>query len=111
MSEQRSIAGESFPSEYRRGTDRHTGTTIHQLTAAPCINHPPYFLTSALTPDERHLLFTSYRTGAPQLYETALLDGPIRQLTAVAGLHPYSAILTAAGEEVLYTRRDQEARG
>ena len=111
MSEQRSGAGELFPSEYRHGTDRHTGTTIHQLTSAPCINHPPYFLTSALTPDERHLLFTSYRTGAPQLYETALLDGPIRQLTAVAGLHPYSAILTADGEEVLYTRRDEEGGG
>ena len=111
MSEQRSGAGKLFPSEYRHGTDRHTGITIHQLTSAPCINHPPYFLTSALTPDERHLLFTSYRTGAPQLYETALLDGPIRQLTAVAGLHPYSAILTADGEEVLYTRRDEEGGG
>ena len=111
MSEHGSIAGERFPSEYRHSTDQHTGTTIHQLTSAPCINHPPYFLSSALTPDERHLLFTSYRTGVPQLYEIALLDGPIRQLTAVSGLHPYSAVLTAAGGEVLYTRRDQEGGG
>ena len=111
MSEHKSIAGELFPSEYSRGTDRRTGTTIHRLTAAPCINHPPYFLTSALTPDEGHLLFTSYRSGAPQLYETALLDGPIRQLTSVAGLHPYSAVLAADGEEVLYTRRDEAGGG
>ena len=111
MSEHESIAGALFPSEYSRGTDRRTGTTIHQLTAAPCINHPPYFLTSALTPDERHLLFTSYRTGAPQLYEITLLDGPIRQLTDVAGLHPYSAVIAGTGEEVLYTRRDEAGAG
>ena len=111
MSEPKSVAGALFLSEYSRGADRHTGTTIHRLTAAPCINHPPYFLTSALTPDERHLLFTSYRTGAPQLYEIALLDGPIRQLTAVTGLHPYSAVLAADGEEVLYTRRDEQGGG
>ena len=111
MSERRSNAGERFPGEYRRRTDQHTGATIHQLTSAPCINHPPYFLTSAFTPDERHLLFTSYRTGAPQLYEAALLDGPIRQLTAVSGLHPYSAVLTADGGEVLYTRRDAQGGG
>jgi len=111
MNEHRSAAGERFPSEHRRQTDRHTGTTIHQLTSAPCINHPPYFLTSALTPDERHLLFTSYRSGAPQLYEAALPDGPIRQLTAVSGLHPYSAVLAEDGAEVLYTRRDEEGGG
>ena len=111
MSEYPSVVGERLPSEYRRSTDPRTGTTIHQLTTASCINHPPYFLSSALTPDERHLLCTSYRTGAPQLYEIALLDGPIRQLTAVDGLHPYSAVLTADGDEVLYTRRGENGAG
>ena len=110
MSEHAAVVGE-LSSEYRRSTDPRTGTTIHQLTTAPCINHPPYFLTSALTPDERYLLFTSYRTGAPQLYEIELLKGPIRQLTAVAGLHPYSAVITADGAEVLYTRRDEAGGG
>ena len=96
--------GQALPSEYRCGTDPVTGTTIHQLTGAACINHAPFFLTSAFTPDERHVLLTSYRSGAPQLYEVELLDGPIRRLTDVEGLHPYSAVIAADGDEVLYTR-------
>ena len=84
-------AGTRLPSEYRRTADARTGVTIHQLTAAPCINHPPYYLTCAFTPAERQVLFTSYRSGAPQLYEVTLLDGPIRQLTAAAGSHPHPA--------------------
>ena len=98
--------GTPQPSERRSGTDPATGTTIHQLTSASCINHAPFFLTSAFTPDERHVLFTSYRSGTPQLYEVELLDGPIRRLTDVEGLHPYSAVIAADGSEVLYTRSE-----
>ena len=98
--------GTPQPSEHRSGTDPATGTTIHQLTSASCINHAPFFLTSAFTPDERHVLFTSYRSGTPQLYEVELLDGPIRRLTDVEGLHPYSTVIAADGSEVLYTRSE-----
>ena len=98
--------GTPQPSEHGSGTDPATGTTIHQLTSAACINHAPFFLTSAFTPDERHVLFTSYRSGTPQLYEVELLDGPIRRLTDVEGLHPYSAVIAADGSEVLYTRSE-----
>ena len=100
--------GAALPSEHRSSTDPVTGTPIHQLTSAACINHAPFFLTSAFTPDERHVLFTSYRSGTPQLYEVEILDGPIRQLTAVGGLHPYSAVIAADGDEVLYTRSESE---
>ena len=92
-----STPGTLLPSEHRRSLDDATGAIIHQLTNEECINHPPYYLTSAFTGDESHLIFTSYRTGAPQLYAVELFDGPIRQLTAVAGLHPYSAVLTRPG--------------
>ena len=98
--------GVALPSEHRSDNDPVTGTTIHQLTNTACINHAPFFLTTAFTPDERHVLFTSYRTGAPQLYEVELMDGPIRRLTDVEGLHPYSAVIAADGNEVLYTRSD-----
>ena len=98
--------GAALPSEYATAADPVTGATVHQLTSAACINHAPFFLTSAFTPDERHVLFTSYRSGTPQLYEVELLDGPIRRLTDVEGLHPYSAVIAADGSEVLYTRSE-----
>ena len=91
--------------EYRRLRDSATGATIHQLSAHPSINHPAYFLTSSFTPDGRHVVFTSYRSGKPQLYELEFPDGPIRRLTEVEGLHPYSATISPDGGEIYYTRR------
>lgn len=96
---------QTFASEYKAFRDDQTGAQIHQLTSAECINHPPYFLTSAFTPDGKYLIFTSYRTGAPQLFEVEFPDGPIRQLTSVEGFHPYSAVLARGGSEVFYTRK------
>ena len=52
------------------------------------------------------MLFTSYRTGTPQLYEVELIDGPIRQLTDIEGLHPFSAVIASNGKEVFYTRSE-----
>lgn len=93
-----------FPSEHRKLTDEKTGASIHQLTNAEFVNHPPYFLTSAFPPDGGDVLFTSYRTGSPQLFEAGFPDGPIRQLTGVEGLHPYSAVYSRDGSEIYYTR-------
>jgi oligogalacturonide lyase len=95
----------TYPSEYRKFTDEQTGAVIHQLTQTECVSHPPYFLTSAFTPDSRFLIFTSYRTGSPQLYEVEFPDGPIRQLTDVHGLHPYSAVLSPDGNTIYFTRK------
>lgn len=92
-----------YPTEYSTFQDEQTGRVIHQLTNADCVNHPPYFLTSAFTPDGGSLIFTSYRTGKAQLFELDFPDGEIRQLTDVEGFHPYSAILSPDGSKVFYT--------
>lgn len=76
---------------------------IHQLTNAECVNHPPYFLTSAFTPDGKSIIFTSYRTGSAQLFEVDFPGGEIRQLTDAANFHPYSAILSPDGGKVFFT--------
>lgn len=92
-------------SEYRRFKDEVTGAVIHQLTSHPSVNHPTYFLTSSFTPDGRHLIFTSYRSGSPQLYELEFPDGVVRRLTEGEGLHPYSATISPDGSEVYFTRK------
>lgn len=96
---------DALRSEYRRLRDDTTGAVIHQLTAHPSINHPTYFLTSSFTPDGKHVIFTSYRAGAPQLYELEFPDGPMRRLTEGEGLHPYSATLSPDGREIYFTRK------
>jgi oligogalacturonide lyase len=90
--------------EYRKLRDETTGATIHQLTSHPSINHPTYFLTSSFTPDGRHVVFTSYRSGAPQLWELEFPDGPLRQLTRDQPIHPYSATIAPDGAEIYFTR-------
>ncbi len=99
----RSRAG--YSSEYRRFRDEVTGAVIHQLTSHPSINHPTYFLTSSFTHDGKYVIFTSYRSGSPQLYELEFPDGPIRKLTEGEGLHPYSATISLDGTEVYFTRK------
>jgi len=95
----------SRPTEYRRFRDKLTQAVIHQLTSHPSINHPTYFLTSSFTPDGKHVIFTSYRSGSPQLYELEFPDGPIRKLTEGEGVHPYSATNSPDGTEVYFTRK------
>ncbi len=97
-------AVQRYPSEYSRHVDEQTGAVIHQLTQAECVNHPPYFLTSAFPPDGKSVIFTSYRSGSAQLHEVDFPDGEIRRLTDVENFHPYSAILSPDGSEVFYTR-------
>ena len=53
-----------FPSEHGIFTDEQTGATVHRLTNAPHVSHPTYFLSSSFTPDQRSVIFTSYRTGS-----------------------------------------------
>jgi hypothetical protein len=82
--------------------DRATGTKIHQVTGHPSINHPAYFLQSSFTPDGSKILFTSYRTGSPQLFTADFPAGEIRQLTTGAPIHPYSAAIR--GTRVFFVR-------
>ena len=89
--------------EYRRFRDPETGAVIHQITGHPSINHPTYFLNQSFTPDGC-VVFTSYRSGAPQLYERHFPDGPIRALTEGEPIHALSATVSAGGEEIFFVR-------
>jgi len=82
--------------------DRVTGALIHQLTNGGAISHPGYFLQSSFTPDGARVLFTSYRTGSPQLFSAGFPNGEIEQLTFGAPIHPYSAAIR--GERVFFVR-------
>jgi len=96
--------GSVHPPEISSYRDVATGARIWQLTRHPSINHLPYFLSSAFTPDGEALLFTSYRTGTAQLFEVRLSGGEIRQLTAGEPIHPYSPALAPDGETVYFVR-------
>jgi hypothetical protein len=74
------------------------------MTSHPSISHLSYFLQSSFTPDSKRLIFTSYRTGTAQLFETAFPEGEIRQLTDGSPIHPYSPTLALGGERVYFVR-------
>lgn len=75
------------------------------MTSGQSISHATYFLQSSLTPDGRTLVFTSYRSGSAQLYSIEPFpDGPIRQLTVGAAIHPFSPTLRPDGLGVLFVR-------
>jgi hypothetical protein len=93
-----------FPSEHSTYSDEATGARVHQITNHASINHPTYFLHSSFTPDQRALVFTSYRTGQAQLFEAAFPDGEIRQLTDGEPIHPFSPAIAPAGESVFFAR-------
>jgi oligogalacturonide lyase len=84
--------------------DPVTGARVTQVTDGASINHPTYFLQSSFFPGGRSLFFTSYRTGAPQLFEIALDTGETRQLTAGAAIHPFSAALHPNRRSLVVTR-------
>lgn len=78
--------------------------TPRQITHGAAINHPTYFLQSSFFPGGREMFFTSYRTGAPQLFEISLSSGEERQLTNGAPIHPFSAALCPDRETLVITR-------
>jgi oligogalacturonide lyase len=99
------MKGTLSASEHSTFADPVTGATIHQITRHPSINHPTYFLQSSFTPDGAHVLFTSYRTGTPQLFEAGFPEGEIRQLTDGPAIHPFSPAIHPDGELVFFVRR------
>ena len=50
-------------------------------------------------------MFTSYRSGnQAQLFEVGFPDGPIRQLTEGAAIHPFSPAILPGGAEIVFVR-------
>ncbi len=73
------------------------------MTSHQAISHPSYFLQRSFSPDNRRLIFTSFRTGAAQIFEAAFPDGPIRQITSGEPIHPFSPAMLPDGR-VLFVR-------
>ena len=92
------------PSELREFHDKQTGARIYQLTNGPSINHNLYFLTSSFTPDQAHLVFTSYRSGKPNFFKLGFPNGDIVQLTDADDVHGYSGVISKDGTELFYTQ-------
>ena len=89
--------GAEGPSETESFVDAVTGMRVLRLTAHPSISHPTYFLQCSFTQDQRHVLFTGYRSGSAQLFEAGFPDGGIRQLTDGPPVHPFSALIAPDG--------------
>ncbi len=94
------------PSELREFQDDQTGAHIYQLTNDTSINHNLYFLTSSFTPDQAHLIFTSYRSGKPNFFKLEFPNGDIVQLTDADEVHGYSGVISKEGTELFYTQAD-----
>ena len=94
------------PSELREFQDDQTGAHIYQLTNDTSINHNLYFLTSSFTPDQAHLIFTSYRSGKPNFFKLKFPNGDIVQLTDADDIHGYSGVISKDGTELFYTQAD-----
>ena len=94
------------PSELREFQGDQTGAHIYQLTNDTSINHNLYFLTSSFTPDQAHLIFTSYRSGKPNFFKLEFPNGDIVQLTDAEDVHGYSGVISKDGSELFYTQAD-----
>lgn len=95
--------GSGHPSELQEFEDEKTGAHIYQLTNDNTINHNLYFLTSSFTPDQKRLVFTSYRSGKANFYQLEFPDGEIIQITDGEAVHGYSGVISKDGKELYYT--------
>jgi hypothetical protein len=96
--------GAVYPAELSSFLDEATGARVYQVTNHPSINHPTYFLNSSFPPDQRALVFTSYRSGQAQLFEAGFPEGEIRQLTGGEPIHPFSPAMASSGASIFFVR-------
>jgi len=96
--------GRIWPGEASAGRDDRTGAPVWQITSHPSINHNLYFLTSSFLPDERSLVFASFRTGSANFYRAGFPSGDIVQLTDGEGINSFSGLVSEDGSCLYYTR-------
>ena len=96
--------GKIWPSEAVAGRDEQTGARVWQMTSHPSINHNLYFLTSSFLPDERALVFASFRSGRPNFYRMGFPAGEIVQLTDSEGINSFSGVVSEDGRQLWFTR-------
>ena len=76
--------------ESRLVQDEATGRTMRQVTAAPCVNHHPFFLAPAYDSRQMYLYFVSHRTGSPQVWAEDRKNDCLLQLSDVRALNEWS---------------------
>ena len=95
--------GKRYPTESRTFTDERTGVSIRQVTSAPAIHHHPFFLIPAYDDEMRWLVFTSERTGRPQIFVEERATGELIQLTERDDIADFSIYPSHDGRWVYFT--------
>lgn len=95
--------GQVYPPESIDTVDSWTGIRIRQITNHPSIHHHPFFLVPAYDDAMAHLVFTSERTGAPQIFVEDRNSGALVQLTDRPDLADFSIYPSHDGRYVYFT--------
>ncbi len=99
--------GDTYASEIEELKDEKTGAAIRQMTDHPSINHNLYFSNPSWTPDGKTIVFTSYRSGQPNLFKMDEASGEMVQVTDVEGFGGFSACPARDGRRVFYNMGGQ----
>ncbi len=77
------------------------------MTSGAAISHPTYFLQSSFFPDDTGIFYTSYASGAAQLWRISYPEGgDPQQLTfGETGIHPFSPALHPNGDAICFVRQ------
>jgi hypothetical protein len=81
-------------------------TQAVQITHGSQPSNATYFLHQSFLPGDRGLMYISYESGVPQIFEINLVNGETRRLTTGPGIHPFSAMQHPDEREIVFTRRD-----
>jgi oligogalacturonide lyase len=95
--------GQRYPSESSLTVDEKTGATIRQVTNHPSIHHQPFFLVPAYDDAMQWLVFTSERTGQPQIFVEEWASGELIQLTEREDISDFSIYPSHDGQFVYFT--------
>lgn len=83
--------------------DEKTGAKIRQVTNHPSIHHQPFFLVPAYDEAMRWLVFTSERSGHPQIFVEERASGELIQLTDRQDIADFSIYPSHDGRYVYFT--------
>ena len=95
--------GTHYPPESTHHIDERTGAQIRQITSHLSIHHQPFFLIPAFDDAMRWTIFTSERTGKPQIFVEERASGELIQLTDRDDLADFSIYPSHDGQYVYFT--------
>ena len=99
--------GQTYSSEAKALKDKKTGAVIRQMTDHPAVSHNLYFSNPSWMPDGKTIVFTSYRSGHPNLFKMDENSGEMTQLTDVEGFGGFAACPAKDGQRVFYNTGGQ----